>query len=126
VTWGCGRIGEPHTVHTGNSRVVRRKCPFVHSCPHNPVDNCGLGERDVPLPLKPCGQDDTLDVHMVIHNQWIRGDMSGSARTGLVTVTLCTQLWMGLWMNVQDLVDRHGVTHGVSDPGRGIPVRRGR
>jgi hypothetical protein len=63
---------------------------------------------------------------MVIHNQWIRADMSGSARTGLRTVTLCTQLWMGLWMDVHDLVDRTGVTPGVSHPGLGIPLRPGR
>jgi hypothetical protein len=51
---------------------------------------------------------DTSDVHTVIHNQWTRRDRSGLARTGLGTVTLCTQLWIALWMTVHDAVDDSG------------------
>ncbi|GAA2159372.1 hypothetical protein GCM10009826_24880 [Humibacillus xanthopallidus] len=43
---------------------------------------------------------DLSDVHMVIHNQWTSRDRSASGRTGLGQVTLCTQLWMDLWMTV--------------------------
>jgi len=67
--------------------------------------------------------DDTVDVHMVIHSQWITSDMSGSARTGLRRVTLCTQLWMDLWTNVHEAAD--GLSR-VSDGVLWITARWGR
>ena len=80
--------------------VVRRFGAVIHSCPQTFVDNCEVVALGLSAVEDVLWRNRPLDVHMVIHNQWTTSEMSGSCRTGLEKVTLCTQLWTDLWTHV--------------------------